>query len=231
MSLKLHDQQALQQFLADVPNPASSQVSGNRQSITFTGTASRLKSTFHIGLGNYLDEATGRRFFANDSAPALPKSVSTVVESVVGLDNHAVKHHAGRTKGEVDLDVEVVHALAAAADSYVYEAENSSAGELAMYQQIASDKKVSVVSISGGSCEASEHSSAAHAVDKAIASGTAEGISHFAAAGDDGATDCGRQDGSKRQAVDFPSSDPDVSGDAAKGSAYTVVSGGRTENA
>ncbi|MBB4687958.1 S53 family peptidase [Amycolatopsis jiangsuensis] len=325
LSLKLHNQQALRQFLADVQNPASPNyhhfltpqqfttafgptqaeadqaveflkdngatgitVSGNRQAVTFSGTAAQLESAFHTGIGNYLDTVTGRTFFANDSAPALPKSVASVVDSVVGLDNHAVQQHStteqaphaakavtpdilkkaygtgdlsatgagvsvgfvefdgydksditaydskyglkggsvttvpvngtsyddspGQGETEVDLDVEVVHAVAAAADSYVYEAENSSAGELAMYQQIASDKKVSVVSISWGACEAAEGASAANSVDKAIATGTAEGISYFAAAGDDGTTDCARQNGSKDKAVDFPASSPNVSG-------------------
>ncbi|GAA3555410.1 S53 family serine peptidase [Amycolatopsis ultiminotia] len=401
LSLKLHNQQALQQFLADVQNPASPKyhhfltpqqfnaafgptqaeadqavkfleqngatgikVSGNRQAVTFSGTAAQLESTFHTGIGNYLDSVTGRKFFANDAAPALPKAVSSVVDSVVGLDNHGVKQHSAATKAprevkavtppilqsaygtgdlsatgagvnvgfvefdgydkadiaaydskynlkagsvntvsvngadydsnpgegetEVDLDLEVVHALAAEADSYVYEAENSSAGELAMYQQIASDKKVSVVSISWGACEAAEGASAANSVDKAISTGAAEGISYFAAAGDDGTTDCARQSGSKDKAVDFPASDPNISGvggtelsvdssngysgevawndgasggaggggistifdapswqskqsttkrkvpdvsaDAAQGSAYTVVSGGQTGN-
>jgi subtilase family serine protease len=400
LSLKLHNQQALQQFLADVQNPSSPEyhrfltpaqfnsafgptvsdvakavtflkqngargieVSGNRQAIAFTGSAEQLESTFHTRLGNYTDTTTGRQFFANDSAPSLPASVSSVVQSVVGLDNHAVKERSAKkaprvvkpvtpsilrsaygTDGlsadgsgvnvgfvefdgydksdissydskydlpggsvttvpvnganydsnpgdgevEVDLDIEVVHALAPAVSSYVYEAPNSNAGELAMYQQIASDKKVDVVSISWGSCEAAEGSSAATSVNNAIATGTAEGISYFAAAGDDGTTDCARQTGSKAQAVDFPASSPnvtgvggtqltvtssngyssetawndgassgaggggistlfnapswqsqqsttkrkvpDVAGDAASGSAYTIVSGGQTGN-
>ncbi|WP_033295330.1 S53 family peptidase [Amycolatopsis jejuensis] len=264
------------------------EVSGNRQAITFSATAGQLESAFHTRLGNYTDTVTGRQFYANDAAPELPASVSAVVDSVVGLDNHAVKHHAraaqaprtvkpvtptilrtaygtsglsatgagvnvgfvefdgyrksditaydtkyglhagsvttvsvnganydaspGDGEVEVDLDIEVVHALAAAANDYVYEAPNSNAGELAMYQKIASDKKVSVVSISWGSCEAAEGSSAANSVNNAIATGTAEGISYFAAAGDDGTTDCARQTGSNAQAVDFPASSPNVSG-------------------
>ncbi|WP_409462310.1 protease pro-enzyme activation domain-containing protein [Amycolatopsis sp. GA6-003] len=401
LSLKLHNQQALSRFLADVQDPASPQyrrflspeqftaafgptqaeaeqavnflkrsgardieVSGNRQAITFSATAGQLESAFHTRIGNYTDTVTGRKFYANDTAPELPASVSAVVDSVVGLDNHAVKHHAkpqqaprtvkpvtpavlktaygtsgmsatgagvnvgfvefdgykksditaydtkyglkagtvstvsvnganydsspGDGETEVDLDIEVVHALAAPANDYVYEAPNSNAGELAMYQKIASDKKVSVVSISWGSCEAAEGSAAANSVDKALATGTAEGISYFAAAGDDGTTDCARQTGSKAQAVDFPASSPnvsgvggtqlsvtssngyssettwndgasggaggggistifaapswqskqsttkrkvpDVAGDAAQGSAYTIISGGQTGN-
>ncbi|MDT8911118.1 S53 family serine peptidase [Amycolatopsis sp. PS_44_ISF1] len=325
LSLKLHNQQALGQFLSDVQNPASPEyhrfltpaqfnaafgptqaevnqavsflkqngasgieVSGNRQAINFTGSAAQLESAFHTRIGNYRDQVTGREFFANDAAPSLPASVSSVVGAVVGLDNHAVKKHStaqaaphvvkavtppilksaygtsglsatgagvnvgfvefdgyrksditsydskyglkagsvstvsvsganydsspGEGETEVDLDIEVVHALAAPANDYVYEAPNTNAGELAMYQKIASDAKVKVVSISWGSCEAAEGSSAANSVNSALASGTAEGISYFAAAGDDGTTDCARQTGSDARAVDFPASSPNVSG-------------------
>ncbi|GHG16013.1 MULTISPECIES: S53 family peptidase [Amycolatopsis] len=326
LSLKLHNQQALEKFLSDVQNPASPQyhrfltpaqfnarfgptqadvdkavsflgkagltgieVSGNRQAVTFTGSAAQLESAFRTRIGTYHDQASGRDFFANDTLPAVPASVSDVVGGVVGLDDHAVRTHSSKplaqpnvvksvtppvlktaygssglsatgsgvnvgfvefdgyqkanitkydstyglsagsvtTVGvsganydsspgdgqiEVELDIEVVHALAAAANDYVYEAPNSSAGELAMYQKIASDAKVSVVSISWGACESAEGSSAAKSVSSAIATGTAEGISYFAAAGDDGTTDCYRQTGSAARGVDFPASSPNVSG-------------------
>ncbi len=336
LSLKLHNQQALEKFLADVQNPASTQyhrfltpaqftarfgptqadvdkavsflgkagatgiqVSGNRQAITFTGSAAQLESAFRTRIGTYHDQVSGRDFFANDAAPAVPASVSDVVGNVVGLDDHAVRTHASKaaaqpnvvksvtppvlktaygTSGlsatgsgvnvgfvefdgyqksnitkydstyglsagavttvgvsganydsspgdgqiEVELDIEVVHALAAAAHDYVYEAPNSSAGELAMYQKIASDDTVDVVSISWGACESAEGSSAAKSVSSAIATGTAEGISYFAAAGDDGTTDCYRQTGSAAKGVDFPASSPNVTG--VGGTKLTVTS-------
>jgi kumamolisin len=324
LSLKLHDQQALERFLADVQNPASPQyhhfltpaqfnaefgptqadvskavsfleksgatgieVSGNRQAITFTGSAAQLEAAFHTRIGTYHDRVSGRDFFANDAAPAVPADVSGVVGNVVGLDDHAVRTHSARVQPnvvksvtppvlktaygtsalsatgsgvkvgfvefdgyqksnitrydstyglsagpvttvgvsganydsapgdgqiEVELDIEVVHAVAAAASDYVYEAPNSGAGELAMYQKIASDHTVDVVSISWGACESAEGSSAAKSVSNAIATGTAEGISYFAAAGDDGTTDCYRQTGSTAKAVDFPASSPNVTG-------------------
>lgn len=335
LSLKLHNQQALEKFLADVQNPASPQyhhflttdqfnaefgptqadvskavsfleksgatgieVSGNRQAITFTGSAAQLESAFHTRIGTYHDQVSGRAFFANDTAPTVPADVSGVVGNVVGLDNHALRTHAqavakpnvvkavtppvlktaygtsglsatgsgvkvgfvefdgyqksnitkydstyGLSAGpvttvgvsganydsspgdgqiEVELDIEVVHALAAAASDYVYEAPNTSAGELAMYQKIASDHTVNVVSISWGACESAEGSSAAKSVSNAIATGTAEGISYFAAAGDDGTTDCYRQTGSTAKAVDFPASSPNVTG--VGGTQLTVTS-------
>jgi len=326
LALKLHNQDALQKFLAEVQNPQSAdyhhfltpgqfnaaygptqaevdkavpflkqnglsdiQVSGNRQAITFSGTAAQLETAFHTGIGDYTDADTGRRFYANDAAPALPPDVSAVVSGVVGLDNHAVRQHAATPKAdpkvvkavtpailktaygtsalsatgsgvnvafvefdgyqksnittfdstnklttgpvttvpvsgqnydsnpgdgevEVELDIEVVHGIAPAAANLVYEAPNSSAGELAMYQKIASDNRANVVSISWGSCESAEGSTAAKSVSNAVATGTAEGISYFAASGDDGTTDCARQTGSLSKAVDFPASSPNVTG-------------------
>jgi kumamolisin len=264
-------------------------VSGNRQAVTFDGSAAQLEKAFHTSIGNYTDQADGTRFYANDAAPSLPANVSSVVKYVVGLDSHAVRKHSstkkitpkavasgtpavlsaaygygnlsatgsgvnvgfiefdgysssnistydstnnlttgtvttvpvsgqnydsspGSGQVEVELDIEVVHAVAPAANDYVYEAPNTNAGELAMYQQIASADTVNVVSSSWGSCETGETSSQANSVSSAIATGTAEGISYFAAAGDDGTTDCYRSSSSTAQEVDFPASSPNVTG-------------------
>ncbi|TCO60498.1 S53 family peptidase [Actinocrispum wychmicini] len=132
-------------------------------------------------------------------------SVTTVSVSGANFDLNP-----GGGQIEVELDVEVVHALAAAANDFVYEAPNSSAGELAMYQQIASEARVSVMSVSWGSCEPAEGASQARSVNNALATGAAEGISYFVAAGDDGTTDCARQTGSLARTVDFPASSPNV---------------------
>ncbi|HKN51904.1 MAG TPA: pseudomonapepsin, partial [Amycolatopsis sp.] len=51
---------------------------------------------------------------------------------------------------------------------------------------------------------------------------TAEGISYFAAAGDDGTTDCYRQTGSAAKAVDFPASSPNIT--AVGGTKLSVTS-------
>jgi subtilase family serine protease len=279
------------------------EVSANRQVITFTGTAAQLEKAFHTSIGNYTDTGSGRRFYANDAAPALPANVSSVVANVVGLDNHAVQKHASATKTspaaspkvvkavtpailksaygtaglsangsgvtvgfvefdgyqksnlttfdstnglstgtvttvpvsgqnydsnpgdgqiEVELDVEVVQGIAPKANDLVYEAPNTNAGELAMYQKIASDDKAKVVSISWGECESAEGSSGANSVNSALATGTAEGISYFAAAGDDGTTDCVRSTGSSSKAVDFPASSPNITG--VGGTQLTVTS-------
>ena len=71
-----------------------------------------------------------------------------------------------------------------------------------------------MLSTSWGACESAEGTGQAQSVDPAIATGTgtAEGISYFAASGDDGTTDCIRQTGGTEQAVDFPASSPNITG-------------------
>src|SRR5438128_952027 len=70
------------------------EVSGNRQAVTFTGSAAQLESAFRTRIGTYHDKVSGRDFFANDAAPAVPADVSSVVGNVVGLDDHAVRTHS-----------------------------------------------------------------------------------------------------------------------------------------
>ena len=145
--------------------------------------------------------------------------VTTVPVNGVNLNSQG-----GDGEIEAELDIEVVHALAPAAENLVYEADNSPAGELAMYQKIAADQDVDVVSISWGACESEEGKAQASAVNSALETGTAEGISYLVAAGDDGAADCFRQNGSNARAVDFPASSPAVT--AVGGTKLSVTSGG-----
>lgn len=263
-------------------------VSGNRQVVSASGTVSQLQKAFGTSLSNYQDTAQHRSYFANDSAPKLPAEVASVVQGVVGLDNHAVKTkrsvsrkaaapsgygpsqlrgayntgslgdgsgksvalwefdgyqqpniiaydkqfsltspasqtvsvdganydaNPGQGQGEVELDIEVVQAIAPAASTFVYEAPNSDQGEIDMANQIATDNKVSVVSISWGSCEPDTSPSSITGTSNAIKQATAQGISFFAASGDDGSKDCTRsQTGSSKDAVDYPASDPNVTG-------------------
>ncbi|QUQ71025.1 S53 family peptidase [Kutzneria sp. CA-103260] len=263
-------------------------VSANRQVVTVDGTAAQLQHAFGTSLGRYTDTAEHRDFYANDSAPKLPADVASVVQGVVGLDNHAVMHknsvshkaaapsgftpdqlhgvydtgslgsgsgqtvalwefdgyqtanisaydkqfnlsssapktvsvdnanydsQPGQGQGEVELDIEIVQAMAQGASTLVYEAPNSDQGEIDMANQIATDNKVSVVSISWGSCEPDTTDSAITGTSNAIKQATAEGISFFSASGDDGSKDCTRSStGGSVDAVDYPASDPNVTG-------------------
>ncbi|MGF1431077.1 S53 family peptidase [Kitasatospora sp. LaBMicrA B282] len=108
---------------------------------------------------------------------------------------------------EVELDIEVVQALAPGATIKVYEAPNSDAGETAVYAQLVSDD-VPVVSISWGTYEAGETPSNRVAVDADLKEAAAQGQSVYAASGDSGSDDAGNGGTS----VDFPAADPYVTG-------------------
>ncbi|QUQ65546.1 S53 family peptidase [Kutzneria sp. CA-103260] len=131
----------------------------------------------------------------------------------VSVDGANYDASPGDGQGEVELDIEIVQAIAPAAATFVYEAPNSDQGEIDMANQIATDNQVSVVSISWGSCEQDTTPSAMTSTSNALAQGAAEGISFFSASGDDGSADCTRsQTGSGVDAVDYPASDPNVTG-------------------
>jgi kumamolisin len=126
----------------------------------------------------------------------------------VSVDGANFDDNPGDGQGEVELDIELVQAMAPAANTLVYEAPNSDKGQIDMANQIVSDDKVSVTSISWGQCETSSSQATITSTDNALQQGAAEGISFYAASGDSGSDDCG--DGS--EAVDYPASDPNVSG-------------------
>ncbi|WP_329566875.1 S53 family peptidase [Kitasatospora sp. NBC_01266] len=120
---------------------------------------------------------------------------------------------------EVDLDIEVVQALAPGATIKVYEAPNSDAGETAVYSKLVSDN-VPVISTSWGTYEAGETPSNRVAVDADLQEAAAQGQSVYAASGDSGSDDAGNGGTS----VDFPASDPWVTG--AGGTTLSLGSGG-----
>jgi subtilase family serine protease len=109
---------------------------------------------------------------------------------------------------EVELDMEVVGALAPHANQIVYEGPNTTQGLNDTYNQIVHDNKAHIVSISWGLCEAYSGTAELQTLDTIFKQGAAQGISFFAAAGDSGAYDCG--DGTL--GVDSPASDPYITG-------------------
>ncbi|MBA8930353.1 kumamolisin [Kutzneria viridogrisea] len=137
-------------------------------------------------------------------------SPTPTVVKVSGGDNDT----AGDGVGEVELDIEVAHAIAPKADVAVYEAPNSDQGEIDMWNKFVSDN-VSVVSSSWGLCELDDTPATEDAVDKAAKQGAAQGQTFLSAAGDSGAYDCYHHSGTQspnasKLAVDFPGSDPYV---------------------
>lgn len=137
---------------------------------------------------------------AYDKAFSIKPSAPTVVNAGGGTTDTS-------GQDEVDLDIEVVQALAPGATIKVYEAPNSDAGETAIYSKLVSDN-VPVISISWGTYEAGETASNRVAVDADLKEAAAQGQSVYAASGDSGSDDAGNGGTS----VDFPAADPWVTG-------------------
>ncbi|MFJ6379918.1 protease pro-enzyme activation domain-containing protein [Kitasatospora sp. NPDC092039] len=146
--------------------------------------------------------------------------------TTVPVDGANYDSKPGEGQGEVELDSEIVRGVAPKATQLVYEAPNSDQGEIDMANKIVTDNRVSVISISWGSCEPDTTASSMTAVDNAFKQAAAQGISIFSASGDDGSRDCTRStSGSSVKAVDFPASSPHQTG---VGGTNLKVSSGNT---
>ncbi|MGZ4507223.1 MAG: S53 family peptidase [Blastococcus sp.] len=110
--------------------------------------------------------------------------------------------------GEVMLDVEIIAALAPAANVRVYFGPNTTAGFLAAINQAIVDG-ADVISISWGGPESTWTHQAMNAYDQTFAAALSGGCSVFAASGDNGSSDGVRRGGKH---VDFPASSPHVTG-------------------
>ena len=115
---------------------------------------------------------------------------------------------AGQGAIEVDLDIEVVAAMAPKAAQIVYEGPNTTQGVNDTYNQIVIDKKAQVATISWGECESLSGNAELQTLDNIFSQGSAEGIAMYAASGDSGAYDCN----DSNLAVDSPAGDPNITG-------------------
>jgi kumamolisin len=113
--------------------------------------------------------------------------------------------------GEVELDIEVVGAIAPGAKIGVYFAPNTDQGFIDAVTTAVNDKSLlpSILSISWGGPESSWTEQARISLNSACQDAATMGVTVLVASGDDGATD-GASDGSL--SVDFPASSPFVLG-------------------
>jgi kumamolisin len=98
------------------------------------------------------------------------------------------KQAPGDGSGEVNLDIDVIRAIAPRAQIINYEAPNGPFGPV--IREIVSRQEVDIVSISWGGCERKESASERIADDREFEAAAATGISIFVASGDHGAQDC-----------------------------------------
>jgi kumamolisin len=115
---------------------------------------------------------------------------------------------AGQGAIEVELDIEVVGAIAPRTAQLVYEGPNSTQGINDTYNRMVTDNQARVISTSWGLCESSTGQAEILTLDTIFKQAAAQGISIYAASGDDGAYDCG----DTNLAVDSPADDPYVTG-------------------
>ncbi|HLX40922.1 MAG TPA: protease pro-enzyme activation domain-containing protein, partial [Ktedonobacteraceae bacterium] len=115
---------------------------------------------------------------------------------------------AGAGAIEVELDIEVVAAMAPKANQLIYEGPNSTQGVNDTYNKIVTDNQAQVMTVSWGECETASGTSELQTLDSIFKQGAAQGISMYAAAGDSGAYDCN----DTNLAVDSPASDPYITG-------------------
>jgi kumamolisin len=132
----------------------------------------------------------------------------------------------GSGEVEVELDIEVVQAIAPGAAIKVYEAPNTDAGEQDLYAAIVS-ADVPVTSSSWGASELDRTSSNLSAVHTVLQQAAAQGQSVYAASGDSGSADA--QSGAT--AVDYPASDPNVTGVGATNITETSSGAWKSETA
>jgi len=115
---------------------------------------------------------------------------------------------AGAGAIEVALDIEVVGAMAPKAAQIVYMGPNTTQGVNDTYNQIVTDKKAQIATISWGECESQSGNAELQTLDNILSQGSAEGIAMYAASGDSGAYDCN----DSNLAVDSPAGDPNITG-------------------
>src|SRR5207342_2673538 len=95
-------------------------------------------------------------------------SISNVL--VDGFDGSA-----GAGAIEVELDIEVVAAMAPKAAQIVYQGPNSTQGVNDTYNQIVTDNKAQIATISWGECESQTGNSELQTLDNILSQGSAEG--------------------------------------------------------
>ena len=127
---------------------------------------------------------------------------------------------AGSGAIEVELDMEVVSAIAPGATQHIYIGPNSTQGVNDTYNKIVTDDTAKVMSTSWGLCESQSGNSELASLDSIFAQGAAQGQAFFSAAGDSGAYDCN----DNNLAVDSPADDPHVVG--VGGTTLSTGSGG-----
>lgn len=113
---------------------------------------------------------------------------------------------------ETELDIENIIGTAPKASVDVYQAPNTNTGLLDNYTAMIAKSAVSVISTSWGDCEYDSGASLISEENTLFQEAATQGKTIFAAAGDDGSSDCYPSISNAAPAVDDPASQPYVTG-------------------
>ena len=140
--------------------------------------------------------------------------IATGTVAYVQVDGGAPPLNLANQDGlETELDIENVVGLAPAANVAVYQAPNSDSGTYDAYNAMVSANTARAITTSWGECEPALTAGVANAEGSLFQEAAAQGQSVFAAAGDDGSSDCyGLSPSFTFLAVDDPASQPFVTG-------------------
>jgi kumamolisin len=159
------------------------------------------------GQGTHIAIATYMGFNIRNVQEFYRQSILRPMPTVDQVKFNGVPVYDENSAGETELDAEFSGMIAPGASVHVFaSAENSDAGELALFTAILDDNRAKVVNYSWGDCES--HVSAQHRDEMAavFARAAAQGVNILAASGDSGSDSC--QDGTTQ--ADWPSANPNV---------------------
>ncbi len=69
----------------------------NRTQVNATGSVGIVERAFNLRL-HHFQKPDGRKFYAPDNDPEVSGSIASIIHSIVGLDNHAIRHTYNRQK-------------------------------------------------------------------------------------------------------------------------------------
>lgn len=144
---------------------------------------------------------------ANITAYDNQYSLGSPAPSVVSVDGG--NSTLGNAEVEVELDIEVVQAMAPKANITVWEGPNSDKGVIDTYNAMATSNTTPANSTSWGECEPDATTATINSESQIYSQMAAQGQTLYAASGDSAAYDCGTQG---QLAVDNPADDPNVTG-------------------
>jgi kumamolisin len=170
----------------------------------------------HISIATYdgfhMDDVNG--FYVQSKISPAP-----VVDQVIFNGTPKVDENSAV---ETELDSEFTGMMAPGAAIHVFaSADNSDAGELAMFTAILDDGRAKVVNYSWGACEAQTDPAHQADMDKVYARAIAQGVNIMVASGDSGADGCQ----TSAKVADWPASNPNVV--AVGGTSFKLSSAGK----